>query len=46
VDSHLSRPIVADGLKPPPKSGRAGLSLSHGVAPDRVYSGEVFPLAG
>ena len=25
MSSHLSRPIVANGLKPPPESGRAGL---------------------
>ena len=41
-DSHLSRRAVADALKPPPGSGRAGLLLPHGVAPDRVYSDGCF----
>jgi len=27
VDSHLSRPIVANGLKPPPECGRADLAI-------------------
>ena len=26
MDNHLSRPTVADGLMPPPESGRAGLA--------------------
>jgi len=37
-DSHLSRPAVADRLKPPPENGRASQMFSHGVAPNRVYS--------
>jgi len=37
-DSHLSRPAVADRLKPPPENGRASHMFSHGVAPNRVYS--------
>ena|GEM_PF-4916277 len=27
MDSHLSRPIVANGLKPPPECGRADLAI-------------------
>ena len=46
MDSHQSRPAVAGRLKPPPENGRAGLVFSHGVAPDRVYSGHVSPRAG
>ena len=46
LDGHLSRPAVADRLKPPPENGRASLMFSHGVAPDRVYSGHVSPRAG
>ena len=37
-NGHQSRPIVANGLKPPPRDGRAGLLSLHGVAPNRVYS--------
>ena len=37
-NDHLSRPAVADRLKPPPEDGRADRMSSHGVAPDRVYS--------
>ena len=45
-DSHLSRRIVADTLQPPPENGRADHVFSHGVAPDRVYSDELFPVIG
>ena len=42
---HLSGRAVADALKPPPGSGRADHALpSHGVASDRVYSNERFPV--
>ena len=50
VDSHLSRRTVAGTFKPPPESGRADLRteapLSHGVAPDRVYSDGRFHAVG
>ena len=42
-NDHLSRPAVADRLKPPPEDGRAGHMSSHGVAPDRVYSVSMSP---
>ena len=45
-DSHLSWRIVAGTLQPPPENGRAGHVFSHGVAPDRVYSDELFPVIG
>ncbi len=45
-DSHLSRRAVAGALQPPPEDGRASLMSSHGVAPDRVYSGEQSPVTG
>ena len=45
-NDHLSRPTVARWLKPPPESGRAGHALSHGVAPDRVYSNHMSPCVG
>src|SRR5699024_254320 len=32
--------------KPPPENGRAGHMFSHGVAPDRGYSDEQFPVVG
>ena len=44
-DSHLSWRTVAGALQPPPGDGRASLMSLHGVAPDRVYSGERFPVA-
>ena len=34
LGSHLSRPTVADGLKPPPESGRASLARTRRSAPD------------
>ena len=46
ANDHLSRPMVAHWLKPPPESGRASLLLSHGVAPDRVYSTDMSPCGG
>ncbi len=45
--SHLSRHIVANMLKPPPKDGRAGhMRPFHGVAPNRVYSLSLLPGRG
>ena len=43
LNDHLSSPVVADRIKPPPENGRAGLLFSHGVAPDRVYSINMSP---
>ena len=45
-NDHLSRPVVANRLKPPPKDGRAGHMSYHGVAPDRVYSINMSPCDG
>ena len=47
IDSHLSKPKIALGFQPPPRSGRANQILLHGVAPDRVYIVKpMFPWAG
>ena len=45
-NDHLSRPAVANRLKPPPEDGRVSLLSSHGVAPDRVYSVTMSPWHG
>ena len=45
-NDHLSTLAVTDRLKPPPENGRAGHMFSHGVAPDRVYSGRLSPTVG
>jgi len=44
IDSHLSRRIVANTLKPPPRGDRVSHIPLHGVAPDRVYRTEPFPV--
>ena len=47
LDSHLSSPGIASGIKPPPRNGRADHAFLHGVAPDRVYIVKpVLPQAG
>lgn len=38
LNDHLSNPVVAGRLQPPPEDDRADRMSSHGVAPDRVYS--------
>ena len=46
VNDHLSRRIVADTLKPPPRELPGRHCSLHGVAPDRVYSDGHFHAVG
>jgi len=43
LDNHLSRPIVANRLQPPPWDRRVSLMSLHGVAPGGVYRASLSP---